>query len=54
VQAEDALHGANERFIRRFRYIESRLAERQQDLHSTSLKEMNDLWEEAKACEALR
>jgi tetrapyrrole methylase family protein/MazG family protein len=53
-QTEDALHGANERFIRRFHYIESRLAARQQDLHTTSLNEMNDLWEEAKAREESR
>ena len=49
IQAEDALHRANERFIRRFRYIEARLAERQQDLHATSVQEMNTLWEEAKS-----
>jgi tetrapyrrole methylase family protein/MazG family protein len=54
MQAEDALHGANERFIRRFRYIERRLAERQQDLHATSPEEMNALWEEAKVCEESR
>ncbi len=54
IQAEDALHGANERFIRRFRYIERRLAERQQDLHGASLNELNDLWEEAKAREGSR
>jgi len=48
VQAEDALQRANDRFIRRFRYIEARLAERQQDLHQTSVQEMNTLWEEAK------
>ena len=48
VQAEDALQRANDRFIRRFRYIEARLAELQQDLHQTSAQEMNTLWEEAK------
>ena len=32
----------------RFRYIEVRLAERRQDLHATSVQEMNALWEEAK------
>jgi tetrapyrrole methylase family protein/MazG family protein len=49
IHAEDALHRANDRFIRRFRYVEDRLAERQQDLHETSVQEMNTLWEEAKA-----
>lgn len=48
IHAEDALHRANDRFIRRFRYIEERLAERHQDVHDTSAEEMNTLWEEAK------
>lgn len=48
IQAEDALQRANDRFIRRFRYIEERLAERQQDVHEASVQEMNRLWEEAK------
>jgi MazG family protein len=48
VHAEDALQRASDRFIRRFRYIEARLAERQQDMHATSADEMNILWEEAK------
>jgi tetrapyrrole methylase family protein / MazG family protein len=48
VHAEDTLQGASDRFIRRFRYIEERLAERRQDVHATSLQEMNTLWEEAK------
>jgi tetrapyrrole methylase family protein/MazG family protein len=49
LQAEDALQRASERFIRRFRYMEARLTERQQDVHATSSEEWNDLWEEAKA-----
>ncbi len=49
IHAEDALHRASERFIRRFRYLEERLAERQQDLHDTPVQEMNSLWEEAKS-----
>jgi len=49
IQAEDALQRANDRFIRRFRYIEEQLAARNQDLHDTSVQEMNTLWEEAKA-----
>jgi tetrapyrrole methylase family protein/MazG family protein len=48
IQAEDALQRANDRFIRRFRYVEERLAEREQDVHETSVQEMNRLWEEAK------
>jgi len=48
MHAEDALHRANDRFIRRFRYIEQRLAEQQRDVHDASAEEMNALWEEAK------
>jgi tetrapyrrole methylase family protein/MazG family protein len=48
LQAEDALQRANDRFIRRFRYIEDRLAERRRDVHAASPEEMNVLWEEAK------
>jgi tetrapyrrole methylase family protein/MazG family protein len=49
LHAEDALHRASDRFIRRFRYLEARLAERQQELHETSAEQMDALWEEAKA-----
>lgn len=48
IQAEDALQRASDRFVRRFRYIEDRLADRQQDIHEASAREMNVLWEEAK------
>lgn len=48
IHAEDALHRASDRFIRRFRYIEQRLAERHRDVHDASAEEMNALWEEAK------
>jgi len=48
IHAEDALQRASDRFIRRFRYIEARLAERNQDVHKAPAEEMNTLWEEAK------
>jgi tetrapyrrole methylase family protein/MazG family protein len=54
LQAEDALQRASDRFIRRFHYIESRLTERQQDVHATSAAELNRLWEEAKRDERQR
>jgi len=52
VHAEDALQRASDRFIRRFHYIEQRLAERRDDIHATSTDELNRLWEDAKAAEA--
>ncbi|MCK6557365.1 nucleoside triphosphate pyrophosphohydrolase [Candidatus Binatia bacterium] len=51
VHAEDALHGASDRFIRRFRYIEARLAARQRTVHDATPDELNALWEEAKRVE---
>jgi len=54
MQTEDALQRASDRFIRRFRYMESRLIERQQDVHATAADELNRLWEEAKRDERQR
>lgn len=48
VSAEDALRKTTNKFISRFEYIEQKLAERHQPLQQASLKEMDQLWEEAK------
>ena len=48
LHAEDALHGASDRFIHRFRYIEDRLAAQQRQVSEATLDELNALWEEAK------
>jgi len=48
VDSEAALQGANARFIRRFEYIERRLAEAGRPLESATLEEMDLLWDEAK------
>ncbi|CPR21610.1 Nucleoside triphosphate pyrophosphohydrolase [Candidatus Filomicrobium marinum] len=48
VDPEDALRAANEKFSRRFRYIEQRLAERGKSPSSSDLIEMDALWDEAK------
>jgi tetrapyrrole methylase family protein/MazG family protein/ATP diphosphatase len=48
VDSEAALQGANARFIRRFEYIERRLAEAGRSLESATLEEMDRLWDEAK------
>jgi len=47
VDPEAALRRTNEKFIRRFRYIEDKLGER---LEAASLDEMETLWTEAKKC----
>jgi tetrapyrrole methylase family protein/MazG family protein len=48
VDAESALQEANERFIRRFSYIEKRAKEMGKKLEDMSLEEMDNLWEEGK------
>ncbi len=48
IDAEEALQEANERFIRRFQYIERKAKEKGKRIENMSLKEMDQLWEEAK------
>lgn len=48
VNPENSLRQTIDKFIKRFQYIEKQLKERGKDLHSTSLEEMDSLWEEAK------
>lgn len=48
VNPEIALRRANQRFIKRFRYIEERLKEQERDLEQTTLEEMDELWDESK------
>ncbi len=49
VDPEDALRTTNAKFVRRFRYIEARLAERGRTPDQSDLAEMDALWDEAKA-----
>jgi tetrapyrrole methylase family protein/MazG family protein len=51
LQAEDALAQATQRFIQRFRYIETKLKELGKTPATSSLEEMDRLWDEAKALE---
>lgn len=48
VNPEIALRHTVEKFITRFNYIEKRLKEMGKDIHSSSLEEMDKLWDEAK------
>jgi len=48
LDAENALRGTIRKFVRRFQYIEQRLGERGRDIRSSTLEEMDALWEEAK------
>ncbi len=49
VNPEIALRQTNEKFNRRFRYIEERLEEQGDELGKVSLDELNILWEASKA-----
>jgi len=48
IEPELALQQANQRFARRFRYMEDKCRRRGIQLSSLSLKEMDALWDEAK------
>jgi MazG family protein len=51
LDPEAALRAANEKFARRFRYIEQQLAEQGRTPAQSDLAEMDALWDEAKAAE---
>jgi tetrapyrrole methylase family protein/MazG family protein/ATP diphosphatase len=51
VDPEDALRFTNAKFVRRFRYIEERLAERGKTPEQSDLAEMDALWDEARAAD---
>ena len=48
VNSEEALRSANRKFEERFLYIEQRLRERGKSPATSTLEEMDALWEEAK------
>lgn len=48
VDPENALERTNQKFIKRFRYIEDQALAMQKDLRAMSLAEMDALWNEAK------
>jgi MazG family protein len=51
VDPEDSLRFTNAKFVRRFQYIEAKLAERGKTPDQSDLAEMDALWDEAKAAE---
>jgi len=48
LNAEDAIRGANRKFINRFQYIEKSLTDQDKSVVDASLEEMDALWNEAK------
>jgi len=51
LDPEDALRGANAKFIRRFRAIEAGIAAQGRTMQDASLEDMEALWQEAKKAE---
>ena len=49
VDPESALERSNKKFMKRFKYLESRVKEEGKDLSELSLSEMDVYWEEAKS-----
>ena len=51
IDPEDAVRCTNAKFVRRFQYVEARLAERGRTPDQSDLAEMDALWDQAKALE---
>jgi MazG family protein len=51
IDPEASLHAANAKFVRRFKSIEAALASEGRSPEDATLKEMDQLWDEAKATE---
>jgi uncharacterized protein YabN with tetrapyrrole methylase and pyrophosphatase domain len=48
INPEIALRQANKKFIKRFKFIEQKLAEEGKELGEVDLEEMDEIWEESK------
>ena len=48
INPEDALEKTNQKFKRRFEYLEEKVHDSNRNLKSMSLEEMDEIWEEAK------
>ena len=48
INPDNALERTNQKFIRRFNYVEQHTLKQGRNLHDTSLEEMDALWNEAK------
>ena len=51
INPDNALEHTNQKFIRRFNYVEAHSIKEGKSLHDMTLEEMDKLWNEAKALE---
>jgi uncharacterized protein YabN with tetrapyrrole methylase and pyrophosphatase domain len=49
ISAEEALRGANQRFVERFRFMETLFREQEKEMAEATAEELNNAWERAKA-----
>jgi len=52
INPENALRRTNEKFVKRFKYVEKKISESGRKLGDTTLKEMDEFWEESKNSES--
>ena len=48
INPDEALRGANQKFINRIKFIEKKLTLSNKSIENTSLDELNNLWEKSK------
>jgi MazG family protein len=53
ITPTEALSGTNQKFYRRFNYVETRVVASEKDFKDFSLKELDSFWDEAKLLEQL-
>ncbi|MBN45218.1 MAG: nucleotide pyrophosphohydrolase [Methylophaga sp.] len=51
IDPQQAIQQCNQKFLRRFRYIETQIFKQQKTLKTASLDELDALWDEAKTIE---
>ncbi|HAO24537.1 MAG: nucleotide pyrophosphohydrolase [Methylophaga sp.] len=51
IDPQQAIQQCNQKFLRRFRYIETQIFKQQKTLKTASLDELDALWDEAKSIE---
>lgn len=51
INPDNALEHTNQKFIRRFNYLEAQTIQQGKNLHEMSLQEIDEIWEQAKAQE---
>lgn len=51
IDPENALEKTNQKFMKRFKYLEEQTIQKGRSLKSMTLDEMNEIWEQAKRCD---